>query len=111
MIRKIQYAVVSLGLSIVFGAMVFHTSANPVSNTLSSPFQRKILATLPEAPLNLRFFTTGVKTDSRGRIITGPNRDPVKDIVGQESAGERGGLQRYTKIMFGAKYVDGRPDP
>ncbi|MDQ6908791.1 MAG: beta-propeller fold lactonase family protein, partial [Chloroflexota bacterium] len=56
-------------------------------------------------------FTTAVKTDSRGEIITGPNSDPVKNIVGPEAAGERGGLQRFTKIMFGAGYIDGRPDP
>jgi len=35
----------------------------------------------------------------------------VKNIVGAESAGERGGLQRFTKIMYGASYIDGRPDP
>ena len=36
-------------------------------------FVRKVLApALPEAPFPLRFFTTAVKTDSRGRIITGP---------------------------------------
>lgn len=52
-----------------------------------------------------------MKTDSKGKIITGPNSDPVKNIVGPEAAGERGGLQRYTKIMFGAGYIDGRPDP
>ena len=35
----------------------------------------------------------------------------MKNIVGPEAAGERGGLERYTKIMFGAGYIDGRPDP
>ncbi|HJT80286.1 MAG TPA: YncE family protein, partial [Chthoniobacterales bacterium] len=69
------------------------------------------MATTAEAPLPLRFFSTAVKTDSRGRIITGPTSDPVKNIVGPESAGERGGLLRFTKIMFGAGYIDGRPDP
>jgi DNA-binding beta-propeller fold protein YncE len=111
MVRRVKYLAAGLFLSIIFAALVFHTSANPVSITLSPPFERKILATLPEAPLNLRFFTTAVKTDSRGRVITGPNDDPVKDIVGQEAAGERGGIQRFTKIMFGASYIDGRPDP
>ncbi|HEX8076327.1 MAG TPA: beta-propeller fold lactonase family protein, partial [Chthoniobacterales bacterium] len=52
-----------------------------------------------------------MKTDSRGRIITGPTSDPVKNIVGPEAAGERGGMQRFTKIMFGADYINGRPDP
>lgn len=78
---------------------------------LSSPFTRQILSTSSEAPLALRIFTTAVKTDSRGRIITGPQSDPVKNIVGPESAGERGGMERYTKIMFGADYINGRPDP
>ena len=54
---------------------------------LSAPFQLKVLETPPEAPFELRFFTTAVKTDSRGRIITGPTSDPVKNIVGAESAG------------------------
>lgn len=56
-------------------------------------------------------FTTAVKTDSRGQIITGTQSDPVKNIVGPENAGERGGMERYTKIMFGADYINGRPDP
>ena len=69
------------------------------------------IATTSEAPLPLRFFSTAVKTDSRGQIITGPTSDPVKNIVGPESAGMRAGLTRFTKIMFGAGYIDGRPDP
>src|SRR5919109_2682542 len=79
--------------------------------TLSAPFTREILATSPEAPFKLRFFTTAVKTDSRGRIITGPTSDPIKTLVGAEFAGERAGQLRFTKIMFGANYFDGRPDP
>jgi DNA-binding beta-propeller fold protein YncE len=79
--------------------------------TLSAPFARKILVPPGEAPFEHRFFTTAVKTDSRGRIITGPTSDPVKNLVGAEPAGERGGMQRYTKIMFGADYFNGRPDP
>src|SRR5262245_6410986 len=78
---------------------------------LSDNFAFQVLATTAEAPLPLRFFSTAVKTDSRGRIITGPTNDPVKKIVGPESAGMRAGLARFTKIMFGASYVDGRPDP
>ncbi len=80
-------------------------------NQLSAPFTYRVLSTMPEAPLELRLFTTAVKTDSRGRIITGPTSDPVKNIVGPESAGERGGMQRFTKVMFGADYINGRPDP
>lgn len=78
---------------------------------LGPPFSYQILSTSPEAPEALRFFTAAVKTDSKGEIITGPNSDPVKNIVGPEAAGERGGLERFTKIMFGAAYIDGRPDP
>ncbi|MEO7724735.1 MAG: hypothetical protein ABIU29_08630, partial [Chthoniobacterales bacterium] len=78
---------------------------------LGPPFSYQILSTSPEAPEALRFFTTAVKTDSEGKIITGPNNDPVKNIVGPEATGERGGLERFTKIMFGAAYIDGRPDP
>src|SRR5919106_6862248 len=78
---------------------------------LSDAFTFNVLATTAEAPLPLRFFSTAVKTDSRGRIITGPTGDPVKNIVGPESAGMRAGLARFTKSMFGAAYIDGRPDP
>jgi len=78
---------------------------------LGAPFSYQILTGSPEAPLDLRIFTTAVKTDSKGEIITGPTSDPEKNIVGPEDAGERGGLERYTKIMFGAGYIDGRPDP
>src|SRR5215216_5290487 len=111
MIKRIKYVILGLALAMGMATVLFHTSANQTSTTLSAPFTRRILATMPEAPFNLRFFTTAVKTDSRGRIITGPNSDPVKDIVGQEPAGERGGMDRYTKIMFGAAYIDGQPDP
>src|SRR5215203_2651284 len=78
---------------------------------LSAPFTYQILTTSAEAPLALRFFTTAVKTNSEGKIITGPISDPVKNIVGPEAAGERGGMQRFTKIMFRASYIDGKPDP
>ena len=89
----------------------FHTSARDVHQPLSASFQYKVLTQEEEAPLELRFFTTAVKTDSRGRIITGLTSDPVKNIVGAEPAGERAGIERYTKIMHGAGYIDGRPDP
>ncbi len=111
MIRKTKFIVLALALSLTLAALIFQVKAYQSSTTLSAPFVRKVLATLPEAPFNLRFFTTAVKTDSRGRIITGETSDPVKDIVGVEAAGERGGLERFTKIMFGASYIDGRPDP
>jgi len=87
------------------------TTTTTSGHQLSSAFTYKLLATMAEAPLPLRFFSTAVKLDSQGRIITGPTIDPVKNIVGPELTGERGGLQRFTKIMFGAAYIDGRPDP
>ena len=75
-------------------------------------FERRVLApALPEAPFPLRFFSGAVKTNSRGEIITGPDDDPVKKLVGAEAAGQRAGLDRFTKIMFGVNYFDGRPDP
>ncbi|HVF41488.1 MAG TPA: beta-propeller fold lactonase family protein [Pyrinomonadaceae bacterium] len=86
-------------------------TATRSNQTFSEAFQRKILEMAPEAPFELRFFETAVKTDSRGRIITGPTSDPVKNIVGAEPAGKRAGLDRFTKIMYGAGYIDGRPDP
>jgi DNA-binding beta-propeller fold protein YncE len=77
----------------------------------TAPFTRTVLApALPEAPFGLRFFSGAVKTDSRGEIITGPDDDPVKKLVGAEAAGERAGIDRFTKILFGVHYFDGRPD-
>src|SRR5262245_29974191 len=82
----------------MFGAMCA-VARSPRS--LSAAFERRILAPPGEAPLNLRFFSGAVKTASRGQIITGPTTDPVKKLVGAEPAGERGGMQRYTRILFG----------
>ncbi len=105
----------TLGLTLIAVGLVVRTtypvSATQTSLILSPNFQPRILSTSGESPLALRIFTTAVKTDSRGRIITGPTSDPVKNIVGAEPAGERGGMQRFTKIMYGASYIDGRPDP
>ncbi|HEX8097340.1 MAG TPA: beta-propeller fold lactonase family protein, partial [Pyrinomonadaceae bacterium] len=89
----------------------FRASASQERQMLSAAFQHRVLAPEEEAPFELRFFTTAVKTDSQGKIVTGETSDPVKNIVGAEPAGERAGLQRFTKIMFGAGYIDGRPDP
>jgi DNA-binding beta-propeller fold protein YncE len=115
MIIKVKFAVLVATLGVGLAWLAFRTdspvSASPTPALLSSSFQLKILKTTAEAPFALRFFTTAVKTDSQGKIITGPTSDPVKNVVGAESAGERGGLQRFTKIMYGASYIDGRPDP
>lgn len=92
-------------------ALLVATSGTQAA-TLSTSFTRQILAPVgPEAPLELRLFSTAVKTDSAGNIITDATTDPVKNIVGAEPAGERAGMMRFTKIMFGAKYDTGRPDP
>ena len=87
------------------------TLGGPTRAPVAAPFTPKTLVPTAEAPFGLRFFTSAVKTDSQGEIITGPQSDPVKDIVGAEAAGLRAGLQRFTKIMFGCNYFDGRPDP
>src|SRR4051812_30255087 len=102
-------AVAACALWLMSGAR--RADATRSNQTFSEAFQRKILETPPEAPFELRFFETAVKTDSRGRIITGPTSDPVKNIVGAEPAGKSAGLDRFTKIMYGAGYIDGRPDP
>jgi DNA-binding beta-propeller fold protein YncE/mono/diheme cytochrome c family protein len=95
----------------VFGALsllAFQTTTH--RNLSSTTFSKLVLAAvLPESPFHLRFFPTPVKTDSRGRIISGPSNDPVKNFVGAEAAGERAGLPRFTKILFGAQYDTGRP--
>lgn len=109
--KRLKYAVLAISLCSGLALWVLQANARPAFATLSAPFERRILETRPEAPFQLRFFTTPVKTDSRGRIITGQTSDPVKKIIGVEPAGERGGLERFTKIMFGASYIDGRPDP
>ena len=87
------------------------TKATRANQTFSAAFQRRVLETAPEAPFELRLFETADKTDSKGQIITGPTSDPVKNIVGAEPAGVRAGLDRFTKVMYGASYIDGRPDP
>src|SRR5919107_3583842 len=85
--------------------------ATRTNQTFSAAFERKVLEMAPEAPFELRLFETAVKTNSKGEIISGPTRDPVKNIVGAASAGVRAGLELFTKIMYGASYIDGRPDP
>src|SRR5262249_7713849 len=78
---------------------------------LSAPFQPQVLVPPGEAPLELRMFPGAVKTDSRGRIITGSTSDPVKNIVGAQAAGDRAGIARFAKILFGVQYNTGRPNP
>src|SRR5438067_3192748 len=77
----------------------------------ATTFTRLVLTPAGEAPLEARLFTGPVKLDSRNEIITGANADPVKKIVGAAPAGERAGLQRFTKILFEVDYFTGRPNP
>src|SRR5919109_2278571 len=99
-------------LLIVCVATIGYRLSAQTPRDLSGAFTRQVMASaLPEAPFDLRFFTTAVKTNSEGRIITGAANDPIKTIVGAEFAGERAGVQRFTKILFGADYFNGRPDP
>src|SRR6185369_12218218 len=102
--RQVALAALT-GMAVLFGCQTAghqHLSAGPFKCLVLAPV-------LPEAPFDLRFFSTAVKTDSKGQVITGPTADPVKDIVGAEAAGERAGMPRFTKIMFGAGYFDGAP--
>ena len=112
--RKVKLFVAAFFLAAGAGWLLFNAStthATRTNQTFSAAFQRKVLEMAPEAPFELRLFITAVKTNSKGEIITGPTSDPVKTIVGAESAGVRAGLERFTKIMYGASYIDGRPDP
>src|SRR4051794_40128104 len=107
--KRISTAVLLGGLAAVAVSL---QSQTPGRQTLSLPFARHVMTPVgPESPLELRQFVGPVKTDSRGRIITGPNNDPVKNIVGAESAGLRAGLERFTKITFAVDYSSGQPDP
>jgi DNA-binding beta-propeller fold protein YncE len=95
-----------LGLTLI--ALAVGAQSRP---TLGAAFERRVLVPPPEAPLPLRLFPGPVKTDSRRRIITGPTSDPVKRLVGAEAIGERAGMDRFTKLLFGVNYFDGRPNP
>jgi DNA-binding beta-propeller fold protein YncE len=93
------------------GALIAAFTVGTPAATPAASFAMHVLSPVgPEAPLELRLFPTAVKTDSRGRVISGQNSDPVKNIVGAELAGTRAGVPRYTKITFGAKYDTGRPN-
>src|SRR5690242_19991933 len=92
-------------------AAVSLRSQTPGRRMLSATFTRNVMAPVgPEAPLELRQFVGPVKTESAGKVISGPNSDPVKNIVGAEKAGARAGLDRFTKITFAVDYSSGQPD-
>src|SRR5262245_56783637 len=114
--KKLGFITIGVATLVVACALFFPDArtliaAGVARKQLGPPFTYQVLKTSSEAPLALRLFTTAVKTDSKGKIITGITSDPVKNIVGPEPAGERGRMDRYTKVMFGAAYIDGRPDP
>lgn len=104
---------VTAGLAVVVvfawaGAIGYHVAAQ--STTLGPAFDRHVLkAALPEAPFDLRFFSTAVKTDARGEVITNVDTPGPRQMVGAEAAGDRAGLPRFTKILFSAQYDTGRP--
>src|SRR5947209_20529512 len=100
MFRNVKFTLITpkttAALAVLGGALLVISvrSAPPATFQLSRTFQQNILAAvLPEAPFELRMFSAPVKTDSRGRIITGPSNEPVKNIVGAESAGMLAALE------------------
>src|SRR6266851_4151991 len=102
--------IVVVGVAFVIGVATVRLAGVQTSSTLGGAFERRILkAALPESPFDLRFFSTAVKTDSTARIITSFDAPPPHRIVGAEFAGERAGLPRFTKILFGASYATGTP--
>jgi len=109
--RRAVLAAAIIVLPLVGVARSYHLSAQG-ARILGPPFTARVLAAaLPEAPFDLRFFTGPVKTRPDGTIITGPGFTGQRKLVGAESAGERAGVERFTKIMFGVGYFDGRPNP
>lgn len=101
----------SLGLACWSGLSKPQEGTGSGHQLLSSAFTPQVLTAPGEAPLALRFFVTPVKTDSQGKIRTGGSTDPVVKLVGAEPAGERGGMEGYTRITFGNDYMTGKPDP
>ncbi|PYQ89534.1 MAG: hypothetical protein DMG02_15495 [Acidobacteria bacterium] len=106
------------GICVVIAALVVVAAAAArvrllaQSTTLGASFERRILAAaLPESPFDLRFYSTAVKTDANGNIITDVNAPPPHRLVGAEAAGARAGLPRFTKILFANQYDTGVPSP
>ena len=98
-----------VGVMLVASAAGYRIAAQS-SSTLGPAFERRIMAAaLPESPFDLRFFSTAVKTDANGQVITDVNSPPPHKLVGAEAAGERAGLPRFTKIMFANSYNSGTP--
>src|SRR3954447_474501 len=109
--RRVVVATATLILILVGVARSTRITAQ-ATGTLGPPFTARVLAAaLPEAAFDLRFFTGPVKTKPDGTIITGPGFTGPRNLVGAEKAGQRAGVDRFTKIMFGVGYFDGRPNP
>jgi DNA-binding beta-propeller fold protein YncE len=114
MIRRTHRAAIAVAVLVLLlvGAARSYRLAAQGPGTLGPPFTVRVLAAaLPEAAFDLRFFTGPVKTKPDGEIITGPGFTGQRNLVGAESAGLRAGQERFTKIMFGVGYFDGRPSP
>ncbi len=79
--------IVVIGVTVVIGVATDRLAGVQASSTLGGTFTRQILeAALPESAFDLRFFSTAVKTDSTGRIITSFDAPPPHRIVGAEFA-------------------------
>ena len=109
--RLLQWAGVTAAFALASAASVKGGRAVENQALGAAAFVRQVLTPPGEAPLEARFFTGPVKLNSRNEIITGKSSDPVKKIVGAAPAGERAGMQRFAKILFGVDYFTGRPDP
>lgn len=118
--RRVTIVVVVVGLAAGAALVSQLEGLAAAPQMLSASFTPQVLrpvgsdtpgAVTPEAKLELRLFDTSVKTDSQGNIIKGPTADPVKNLVGEQSAGTRAGIERFTRIMFGANFLNGQPDP
>ena len=108
--RRAVLAFATIVLVLVGIARSYSVSAQG-ARILGPSFQPRVLAAaLPEAPFGLRFFPGPVKTKPDGEIISGPGFTGRRNLVGAETAGNRAGLERFTKILFGVNYFDGRPN-
>jgi hypothetical protein len=102
--------VCTFGISVLVTgiAVEYRAAAQGSSTTLGAPFQRRVLAAaLPESPFDLRFFSTAVKTDNSGKVITNVDAPGPGKLVGAEAVGDRAGLPRFAKILFTANYFTG----
>ena len=79
--RKLKLCAAAVVCAACGGWLLFRTSsagATRINQTFSAPFERKILETPPEAPFQLRFFTTAVKSVDGGRACLSELLSPQK---------------------------------